>query len=78
MTTQTTVTTRLHDPLCGSVYVTRQLSAREAWRRVYAAARLGAAETWCFVGTPTAAQTSVCWLPGRGLYCGDRLLRGVV
>jgi hypothetical protein len=73
--TKTVVTTRLFDALCGSVYVEHlTASAREAWRIVSRAARVGAAETWFRAGTSVAAETTIVWLPGRGLMVGARTL----
>jgi|WetSurMetagenome_2_1015567.scaffolds.fasta_scaffold194847_2 hypothetical protein len=71
-----TVTTRLFDALLGSVCVTRNVAdAREAWRLVSLAARVGAHETWTFVSTPQAPQTSIAWIPGIGLCVGSIRVR---
>jgi hypothetical protein len=71
-----TVTTRLFDALCGSVYVPHYVDdARAAWRLVSRAARVGAGETWTFVCTPQASQTSLAWIPGIGLCVGSIRVR---
>jgi hypothetical protein len=67
----TKTTTRLFDSLCGSVYVEHQCAdAREAWKLVARAARMGAGETWTFLATPQSNQTAVGWRPGLGLMVG--------